>query len=78
MIIEKWRRNAARIRQAGHIARARAQAAGIPVYYTDRSIADGIIREMPDGTRHLIEIIDGEDVVKGTLPACSGRREPAE
>ena len=78
MLIEKWQHNRSKIEQSGRLARAKAQAAGIAVYYTDPTLADGIIREMPDGERHLIEIIDGIDVVKAALPSRSLRREPAE
>lgn len=51
------------ILQAGARAVEEARQAGAPAYYMDRSLGDGIIREMPDGTRERIRCHEGEDVV---------------
>ncbi|WP_187968693.1 hypothetical protein [Aquibium microcysteis] len=62
MIIEQWRRNQAKLRQAGRIAVEEARCAGAPAYYHDPR-EGGVVRELPDGSRHLVEFINGEDVV---------------
>ena len=62
-LFDKVRENADAIRQVGTVARERARAAGVPSYYMDPSLGEGIIKEMPDGTRHRIESSDGGDVV---------------
>ena len=54
------------IRQVGARALEEARQAGVPAYYMDRSLGDGIIREMPDGTRERIQRHVGEDVVVET------------
>jgi hypothetical protein len=56
------------IRSAGARAATRLKRAGIPVYYMDETVADGIIKEFPDGTRQRVEVGDGKDVVIETLP----------
>lgn len=48
---------------AGERAMQRAKGAGAPVYYMDAAIAEGIIRELPNGSRQRVEITGGEDVV---------------
>jgi hypothetical protein len=68
VLIEKAREHAEEIRHAGAEAVKVALAAGVPVYYFDDSLGDGIIKEMPDGTRFRIAIDDGEAVVTETLP----------
>lgn len=62
MIIEQWRRNEAKVRQADRIAIEEARRAGSPAYY-HYSGAGGIVREMPDGSRQLVEVIGGRDIV---------------
>lgn len=62
MIIEQWRRNETKVRQAGRIAIKEAHHAGTPAYYYDAK-AGGIVREMPDGSRQLIRIVGGQDIV---------------
>jgi hypothetical protein len=44
-----------------------AHAAGVPAYYTEPEI-DGMIRSMPDGSRQIVELLDGQDVVVRDLP----------
>ncbi|WP_264048481.1 hypothetical protein [Methylobacterium flocculans] len=51
------------IRQVGARALEEARRAGVPAYYMDRSLGDGVIREMPDGTRERIQRHEGEEVV---------------
>ena len=63
ILFDKLRENADAIRQVGAIAREKARAAGVPSYYMDPALGEGIIKEMPDGTRHRIEPSDGGDVV---------------
>jgi hypothetical protein len=63
MLLEKAREHAEEIRRAGAEAVKLALAAGVPVYYFDDSLGDGIIKEMPDGTRFRIAIDSGEEVV---------------
>lgn len=57
------------IRTAGSRAAADMQRAGVAVYYMDHALSDGIIKELPDGTRQAVEIGDHEEVVIRTLPA---------
>lgn len=61
MLLEKLRKNKDRIKAAGRIAVEQAKAAGVPSYYRDPKLGDRLIREMPDGSRMAIEIVDGED-----------------
>jgi hypothetical protein len=63
MLLEKARKHAEAIRQAGAEAVKTALAAGVPVYYIDDSLGDGIIKEMPDGRRFRVAIDSGEEVV---------------
>jgi len=44
-----------------------AHAAGVPAYYREPGI-DGNIRWMPDGSRQIVELVDGQDVVVRELP----------
>jgi len=63
MIFEKARENAEAIKQGGARAIEEAKLVGVPAYYLDPSLGEGIIKELPDGTRQRIKLIDGEDVV---------------
>ena len=63
MLLENATKYEGAINSAGERAMRRAKRAGAPVYYMDVTIADGIIRELPDGSRQRVEIRDGEDVV---------------
>ena len=63
MIFEKARENAEAIKQGGARAIEEAKRVGVPAYYLDPSLGEGIIKELPDGTRQRIKLIDGEDVV---------------
>jgi hypothetical protein len=67
MIFEKARENAEEIKKGGARAIEEAKKAGAPAYYMDPTLGEGIIKEMPDGTRHHIKLIEGEDVVIETF-----------
>lgn len=63
MLLDKARENAAAIRRIGASALEEARKTKSPIHYTDASLGDGIIREMPDGTRHRLMKQNGEEVV---------------
>lgn len=63
MLLENANKYEEAISSAGERAMQRAKRAGAPVYYMDAAIAEGIIRELPDGSRQRVEITGGEDVV---------------
>jgi hypothetical protein len=71
MLLENATRYQDAIRTAGERAIRRAKQAGAPVYYMDAAIADGIIRELPDGSRQRVEIREGEDIVLEHLSAAA-------
>lgn len=70
MLLENATKYEEAIRTAGERAMRRARLAGVPVYYMDARLADGIIRELPDGSRQVVEIRDGEDIVVESLEAA--------
>lgn len=51
------------MRLAGRRAVEQAKRAGVPAYYMDPALGDGIVKEFPDGTRQRIKLQDDEDVV---------------
>ena len=67
MLLDVLHQNEDRIAQAGPAAIKRALDAGVPVYYIDDALGDGIVKEMPDGTRHLIDLCDGAEIVLQTF-----------
>ena len=67
VLFEKIRENADAIRQIGERAIQEARRLGVPYHYMDPSLCDGIIREMPDGTRQRVELKNGEEVVVETF-----------
>ena len=67
MLIEALKRDEGRIARTGADAIAAARAAGVPAYYVDRSIGEGIIKLMPDGTMHLIDADSEDDVILRTI-----------
>lgn len=71
MLIEMLRKDEARIAQVGFRAIERARLAGVPCYYIDEALGEGIIKLMPDGTRHLIASGTDVDVVLKTFPPAS-------
>jgi hypothetical protein len=66
MLLEKAKKHAVEIRQAGAEAAKLALAAGVPVYYFDDSLGESIIKEMPDGTRFRIAVDGSEEIVPET------------
>lgn len=62
------RKNAEAIRSVGMIAITEAKAMGVPVHYMDPAVCDGIIRELPDGSRQHIKRVDGQEIVIADLP----------
>lgn len=67
MILTKLiRENAEAISQIGVRALEEARQAGVPAYYMNPSLGDGIVRELPDGTRERIERRGGQAVVVET------------
>ena len=55
------------MRTSGRRAIEQAKRAGVPAYYLDPALGDGIIRELPDGTRQRIQPQGDEDVVIETF-----------
>jgi len=51
------------IRTAGRRAAAELRRAGVAIYYMDETIASGIIRELPDGSRQKVQVGGDEDIV---------------
>lgn len=68
MLLEIATKNAQALRTAGKRAIAQAKMAGVPVYYMDPALGDGIIKEFPDGTRQKVRVQAHEDVVLETIP----------
>lgn len=67
VLFERIRENATALRQVGDRAVREAREFGVPSHYGDPALGDGIIREMPDGTRQRVELRDGEEVVVETF-----------
>jgi len=67
MLLDILHQDEESIAQGGPKAIRKALEAGVPVYYIDRALGDGIIKEMPDGTRHLIEVDDGNEIILQTF-----------
>ncbi len=63
MLLDVLHQSAEQIAQAGPKAIKRALEAGVPVYYLDDALGAGIVKEMPDGTRHLIAVRNGDEIV---------------
>lgn len=67
MIIDKWRENEAKVKRAGMLAVDAARRAGVPAYYRDATLGSGIVKEMPDGTRHMIKVVGDQDMIVETF-----------
>jgi hypothetical protein len=67
MLIEALEKDEKKISQTGAEALAAARAAGVPAYYIDEAVGHGIVKLMPDGTIHLIDPDQDEDVVLRTI-----------
>ena len=68
MLIDILRKDEAEIAQVGIKAIERARLAGVPCYFVDPALGEGIVKLMPDGTRHLIDPNEDGDVVLRTFP----------
>ncbi|WP_267426203.1 hypothetical protein [Methylobacterium sp. GC_Met_2] len=60
------RQNSEAIRRVGTDARDEVRRAGVPAYYMDPALGDGIVRDMPDGTRERVERRDRRRTVVET------------
>jgi stage V sporulation protein SpoVS len=49
----------AEIAKVGVKAIEQAHAVGVAAHYIDESLGDGLVKEMPDGTRQLIDSSNG-------------------
>jgi ABC-type sugar transport system substrate-binding protein len=67
MLLDVLHQDEENIAQAGPKAIKKALRAGVPVYYIDNALSDGIVKEMPDGKRYLIEVDNGEEVILQTF-----------
>jgi hypothetical protein len=67
MILQKWHENASRVLQAGGVERAEARSEGVPTYFRDPVLGDGIVRESPDGSRDLIGAVSEEEIVRSAF-----------
>jgi hypothetical protein len=67
MLLDVLHQDEEKIAQAGPKAIKKALEAGVPVYYVDAAFGDGLVKEMPDGTRYLIEVNDGNEVILLTV-----------
>ncbi len=67
ILFDKIRENADAICRVGERAVREAKELGVPCHYSDPSLCDGIIREMPDGTRQRVEFRNGEEIVVETF-----------
>ena len=66
-LLENMEKYAEAMRSSGRRAIEQAKRAGVPAYYVDPALGDGIIKELPDGTRQRIQPQGDEDVVIETL-----------
>jgi len=67
MLIEALEKDEKKIARTGAEALATARAAGVPAYYIDNTIGQGIVKLMPDGTIYLIDPDQDNDVVLSTI-----------
>lgn len=67
MLLENATKNAEALRTSGERAIRDAKRAGAPVYYMDAALGEGIIKELPDGTRQKVLVLEDEDLVVETL-----------
>jgi hypothetical protein len=67
VLFEKLRENAGAIQRVGERAIEEARRLGVPCHYVDATICEGIICEMPDGSRQRVELKDGEEIVVESL-----------
>ncbi len=68
MLFEKARENEEAIRQVGARAIAAAHRSGVPAYYMEPALGEGIIKEMPDGSRHRLKAGGADEVIESFGP----------
>jgi len=56
------------LRDSARQALREAKASGTPAYYTDPEWPEGIVREMPDGSRQLVKLENGHEMIVMELP----------
>jgi hypothetical protein len=61
MMLEMLHLDEDEIAKVGVTAIARARAAGVPAYYIDEALGNGIVKAMPDGTVQLIDQATDDD-----------------
>lgn len=71
MMLELLHLDEAEIAKVGTKAIRQAHAAGVPAYYMDEAMGDGIIKALPDGT---LELIDSTAPKASLLKSRSDRR----
>ena len=69
MLLDKWRQNGERVRQAGVLALEQAKAASVPAYFRDAAFGEGIVKQMPDGSRLMVDVKEhGEPLTEQRRP----------
>lgn len=64
MLLERTDEIADDLRKMGQRALNEASRAGVPAYFMDPRLGEGIIRRLPDGTLQRVELDDaGRDVL---------------
>lgn len=76
MIFRLARENADAIRAMGRGAILEAHAAGVDAHYRDALLGEGVVRESPDGVRHLERKIVCVWVEIATFPPSPKWRRP--
>ncbi len=67
VLFEKIQENADEIRKIGERAVEEAKRLGVAAHYMDPALCNGIVRELPDGTRQHIELKNNEEIVVATF-----------
>lgn len=76
MIFRLARENADAVRAMGRDAIRELHAAGVDAHYRDASLGEGMVRESPDGVRHLERKFDGVWVEVAAFPPSPDWRQP--
>jgi|GEM_PF-1688155 len=67
MLFQRLDQHAEALRTMGERAIEQANKAGVPAYFMDASLGDGIIRQMPNGTLQRVVLERGRFVVVENL-----------
>lgn len=67
MLLEAWERNQSQVCLAGVKALEQAKQAGVPAYYRDPSAGEGLVKELPDGRRLLVDVTGQDERVIALL-----------